>query len=262
MRLPLIQARRGFFLGIAVAVVGVLVAIAAVLLTIRDTKTLLMTLGVIVLAVVSVIFAIKPHMKTLMSLFFPRQMKDGRTTIGKIISVQQTGTYINRQPECAIQVSFETADGRKITSVANATLPLTALAQFQPGAPIPVRYEAADPQSMVIDLEAEPAVLQKAFNQLRIKQGLATEEGIEVAEKGIRAQGVVLSMVPTGKILEGHAELRLQMKVTKPEGGVFEASITKFVPPQLLPKLQPGNVVEVAYMPGDEQNLVLRMSLG
>ncbi|MCL2013231.1 MAG: hypothetical protein FWG75_10655 [Cystobacterineae bacterium] len=188
------------------------------------------------------------------------KIKNGVMAIGTLLSFQKTGTYILfRQPLFKWKVRFMTALGEEVTATAHQVFYLRDNQQFQEeyqeqvkvGAMVPVRYEAAQPQTINLVFKPNPVEFQDAL----IRQGLTTWEAVRIVENGIRAQGVIVSAQPTGKMVQGHVEVCFQVKVSKPDGHMFEASCTKVVWQQLVPKMQPAHVVEVFFVPGKEQKI-------
>lgn len=65
-------------------------------------------------------------------------VKNGSLTFGKLVATRPTGTSINSQPELVITLTFETSSGQMITAECLKVIPITMMANFQPGALLPV----------------------------------------------------------------------------------------------------------------------------
>jgi len=163
--------------------------------------------------------------------------------------------------KCNIQVRFRSADNHEWMVGTFKLLRHTEFSKFQPGAMLPVCYNPAYPQQGKIVLGADPALLQEAIHFSQIQLGLATQKSIHAVKNGIQAQGVVLSAQPSGKILQGHAEMCLHLKVTKPDGSTFEATLTKAIPQLYVSQLQVGTVLTVFWLPYEEQNIAIALSM-
>jgi hypothetical protein len=199
---------------------------------------------------------------TILSAFsgHSKKLKHGPLVFGTIVSVNRTGMLVNHQPQVDITVQFSIIDGQPLTGSDRRVVPLTELAQIQPGAMVPLRYNPEKPAEIMIDTQTDQATLQEGYNQWRVRQGLATQESMDIAKQGVRAHGVILAMQPTGRIVQGHAEIRFEIKVTRPNGSMFEAECTKVWESQHVPKVQPGCVVDIYYMPYNEQKVTMGVS--
>jgi len=185
------------------------------------------------------------------------RVKNGILVIGKISSAQQTGLRVNHQPQLEITVQFSTANGQELSASFKQIVSLQHLTQFQPGALIPIQYDPLNPQRIMLDKNVDQATLQEALNRYRVASGEVSQEAVDIAQNGVRAQGVILSAQPTGKIVNGRGEMALHLKVTRPDGTTFETTVKKAVPQEALSLILPGSVSEVRYLPRDEKNVVI-----
>ncbi len=191
-----------------------------------------------------------------------KKIKNGFTTIGTIVEIHPTGTTINDQPEVVLRVSFLTQSGQSVTATAKTVIILTNLPLFQPGGQIPLSYNPNRPEEISFDVQIDQMNLQDIFNQTRVAQGVTTTESLQIAKDGVEAQGVILWTQPTGKIVNGNAELDIKVKVTKTDGSAYDAALTRPIEQRYLPKLQPGCVVKVFYLPENEQKITIGVSAG
>jgi len=194
------------------------------------------------------------------SLFSLRsnRVKNGILVFGTIISAEQTGLIVNDQPQLEISLEFPTASGELVTASDRKVICLTDLAEIQPGGMIPLRYDPENPQKITIDFDADLEDLQAALDTQMIATGETTQEKIDIRNNGVKAEGVVLSAVPTGKIINSEGEMSLHINVERPNNdGTFEVVTERPVSPQHLSDVQPGCVIDVYYLPWDEQNIVI-----
>jgi len=185
-------------------------------------------------------------------------VKNGILVIGKIVSLERTGTLVNHQPQVDIAIKFTTNEGEEITASERRIVSLTDLPQVQPDMMVPIRYDPSNPQKIKIDMDSEQADLQDAFNKLMVAEGKASEESINIAKYGVKTKGVILSSKPTGNIINDMGEITFHIKVTRPDyDDTFETTVNKPVPQNMLPSTLPGSVIDVFYLPEDEKNIVI-----
>ncbi|SHL99182.1 hypothetical protein [Flavobacterium chilense] len=97
---------------------------------------------------------------------------------------------------------------------------------------------------------------KSTFNT-KTTQYSTTERSTADVTGRVQAQGVILSIQPTGNIINDEGEMMLYLQITRPDGTSYNTTITKPVPQVRLFFLTKGSVVTVFYMPYDEQNIVL-----
>lgn len=185
-------------------------------------------------------------------------VKNGILVIGTIVSLERTGTLVNNQPQVDITIKFTTTDGKEITASQRRIVPLTDIPQVQPEMMVPIRYDPNNPQKIMIDMDSDQTALQDAYDNLMVREGIASEESINIAKYGVKTKGVILSSKPTGNIINDMGEITLHIKVTRPDyGDPFETTVNKTVPQKMLLSTLPGSVVDVYYLPEDEKNIVI-----
>jgi len=74
----------------------------------------------------------------------------GRVGTATVSGVRQTGTYVNNNPECELDLDVTVDGGAAYAVTHRQVLSSVALPGFQPGASIPVRVDPEDPYSLVI----------------------------------------------------------------------------------------------------------------
>jgi hypothetical protein len=182
--------------------------------------------------------------------------------IGTVISVRPTGLTVNNRPELELTLDVHTPDGHGFRGVARYLVDMTELGVVGPGATVPVRYrpDRADGR-VVLATDASPAELQRAYNLVQVAQGHLDADALRIAEYGLDARAVVLAMRPTGEIRGDRAVLELSLRVTRPDGSGFDVTTAKAVPPPYVPRVQPGSVITVKYLPDDETAVALALPL-
>jgi hypothetical protein len=77
-------------------------------------------------------------------------MQTGRVGTATVSAVRQTGTFVNNNPECELDLQVEVDGGEPYTVTHRQVLAMVALPGFQPGASVPVRVDPSDAQSLII----------------------------------------------------------------------------------------------------------------
>ncbi|MET9490327.1 hypothetical protein [Nocardia sp. NPDC006630] len=187
------------------------------------------------------------------------EFRHGPIGLGTVESVRNTGVSLNEQPQVRIDFRVEGVDGKTFPAYAKMIVPFTELALLRPGVVLPVRYLPDRPGRVEIDLSGNSAAAQDAMNQAMIRKGITTEAKLNIARNGIPAQAVVRALSVPGEIRDGHPRLDLTLIVTRPDGSNFEARTEKFLPPTQVGLVQIGRVVQVHYLPQNEQDLVISL---
>ena len=98
---------------------------------------------------------------TILSTVFSLQtVKSGTSAVGLIESIQQTGTYVNEQPQIYCKVIVTSQGKDSYPAELKAVVPLTSLAQFQPGALIPLLVAPKYPSKIGIDWKGQVSQAQ------------------------------------------------------------------------------------------------------
>ncbi|MGP4114837.1 hypothetical protein ACTWP5_28520 [Streptomyces sp. 4N509B] len=192
------------------------------------------------------------------------RFRDAPIGVGTVLSATPTGTVINDQPQLRIDMTVVGQDGMTFESHAKQVVPVTELALVVPGTVLPVRYRPGATERVELvkggrtpeDVARLEAQIQAAYDEVMIRQGLTTPRRIEISRTGVAARAVVRELHVTGEMRDGRPRLLLDLVVTRPDGTTFEARVDRFVPGNVLPKLQAGNVVDVHYLPGHEDEVV------
>jgi hypothetical protein len=77
-------------------------------------------------------------------------MQAGRVGSATVSAVRQTGTFVNNNPECELDLRVAVDGGAPYPVTCRQVLAMVALPGFQPGASVPVRVDPNDPQSLII----------------------------------------------------------------------------------------------------------------
>jgi hypothetical protein len=77
-------------------------------------------------------------------------MQAGRVGTATVSGIRQTGTFVNNNPECALDLQVTVDGGVPYAVTHRQVLAMVALPGFQPGASVPVRVDPDDPDSLII----------------------------------------------------------------------------------------------------------------
>jgi hypothetical protein len=189
----------------------------------------------------------------------PRAFQGAPIGMGTVVSVSRTGLSVNDQPQLDIQLDVDTPNGLSFRGTARQIVDLTELGSIHPGALLPVRYLPDGQVTLAIDGSQEE--LQTALNRVQLAKGLVTPKQLHIAEHGVAAQAVVLSMAPTGEVRSGRSVVTLSLRVTRPDRTMFDLTQQKALPPSAIPQMQPGSAVRVKYLPQDETEVTIITAL-
>ncbi|WP_225725874.1 MULTISPECIES: hypothetical protein [unclassified Nocardia] len=179
--------------------------------------------------------------------------------LGTITSFRQTGLTVNDQPQVRIEFSVEGAHGEAFESHAKMIVPLTELALLKPGVVLPVRYLPGRPERVEVDSSGDRAAAQRVLDEAMIRKGITTRAKLDIAARGTAAQAVVRALDVSGEIRDGHTLVVLDLVVTRPDGTTFRTRAEKFLSPKAIGLVQVGRIVQVRYLPDNEQDVVLAL---
>lgn len=188
----------------------------------------------------------------LTNIFGVGHVKKGKSAVGVITSVQQTGTQINGQPEVRLGFMVTKQGEEKYPAQLTTVIPLTSLAEFQPGSIVPLIVSEKNRQRISLDLKGQvsQAELQAMMNEQMVKQGVSPQM-MNIAATGQKAYAKILEVTPLGNAGVTQVKLRFTLEITKPSGETFRVSTEKNLEASVLPKVQQGNVIQVIYSKED-----------
>ena len=116
-----------------------------------------MTTIYIVIAVVAVISVVVISLLPVFRLVMRGQsnralMAKGQRAQATIVSVQQTGTFVNNNPQVSLVLDVRPDAGPGFQARAVHVVPMVALPRIQPGNVVPVRYDPANPAKVALEL--------------------------------------------------------------------------------------------------------------
>src|SRR5690606_4100277 len=79
-----------------------------------------------------------------------RLLQSGAPATGQIVAVQQTGTYVNNQPQVVIVVMVQPPGGQPYQAQLTKIVSMFETTQYQIGAQVHVRYDPQNPSKIAI----------------------------------------------------------------------------------------------------------------
>jgi hypothetical protein len=196
------------------------------------------------------------------NIFGVGRVKSGLPAVGVIQSVQQTGTYINEQPEVRLGLTVSRKGREKYDTELRTIIPLTSMAQFQPGSFVPLVVSVKDERKVGLDLKGHLSQedMQQLLNEKMVQQGVAPEM-MDIARTGEKAMAKILDVTPLGSGGNGKIKLQLTLSVTKSNGETFKVTTQKEISPSALPQVQQGHIINVIYSKQDPSKVVLALNV-
>lgn len=147
----------------------------------------------------------------------------------------------------------------KYDTALTTIIPLTSMAQFQPGSIIPLIVSEKDKMKVGLDLKGQVSQmdLQALMNEQMVKQGVSPEL-MEIAKTGEQAYAKIMDVTPMGEAGPNKIKLQFTLTITKSNGETFNVTTQKEVFSSQLSKLQQGSIIEVIYSPQDPSKLVIK----
>ncbi|MDR6723490.1 hypothetical protein J2W91_001942 [Paenibacillus amylolyticus] len=198
----------------------------------------------------------------LSAIFGRSRVKTGIPALGVITSIQQTGTYINEQPEVRIGVTVSRKGHEKYDTTFKTIIPLTSMAQFQPGSFIPLLVSEKDERKVGLDLNGQLSKqdMQELLNEKMVQEGVSPEM-MDIARTGEKAVAKVLDVTPIGGAREGKLKLKLTLRVTKTNGETFDITTEKELMASALSQVQQGHIINIFYSKHDPSKVVLALNV-
>ncbi|MNC40298.1 hypothetical protein D3C75_889930 [compost metagenome] len=189
-------------------------------------------------------------------------MKTGIPALGVITSIQQNGTYINEQPEVRIGVTVSRKGHEKYDTTFKTIIPLTSMAQFQPGSFIPLLVSEKDERKVGLDLNGKLSQqdMQELLNEKMVQEGVSPEM-MDIARTGEKAVAKILDVTPIGGAREGKIKLKLTLRVTKTNGETFDITTEKELLASALSHVQQGHIINIFYSKHDPSKVVLALNV-
>ncbi|MCL2778776.1 MAG: hypothetical protein FWD73_12310 [Polyangiaceae bacterium] len=174
-------------------------------------------------------------------------LTEGVRARAAVTSLEQTGTFINHQPECDIGLSIQPPEGGEpFPSSIRRVVLLTDIPKLQPGTVLTVFYDARDRSKALIVGIGEPPSVSKEQAQAMALAGQDLLRELSAPGVADSYAAVVLAFEPLGIHINGDNPLAVMtVKVLPAGGGSYDAKITAVFGQSNLPKYQPGREIYV-----------------
>ena len=192
------------------------------------------------------------------------EIKEGIKSVGFIKSFEQTGTYINEQPQLNIILDIIDENQQLFTANTLSLVNLTELHTLSIGSPQAVIY-SKDRQTVQLDLNPNLAELQEVIDKYDTSQpGSIDYETLKLLNKdGVNELALIKDLKIKDKILSnGKRELDLTIEITPKHSGqsqLFKRDI--YLLPDEIKKLVIGQFIEITYLPNRPEVFVIRKKL-
>lgn len=174
-------------------------------------------------------------------------------TIGILRGAQNTGLYVNEQPELLLRFEALQEDGRTEPVQVKQIVPMTELSKLREGSLFPIRY---DPESKLGVVDTAPVAddaLQERFEHfasLRNPRGFTSEQRALLRTKGVRYRAMLTDLRLTGEEENGCSEVRLTIRIDG-KGGERVLSRTAWMEDKCIENLTVGKLVNVSVVEGE-----------
>lgn len=115
--------------------------------------------------------------------------REERIALARVLSIRETGTRINEQPICVIQLLVALDSGRRYRTSVRELVSVVDLPRMQPGAVLVVAQLAADRPEVVVIHDPDPVWRQRVETDERIRSAGATEVWEPPVQRGRDAYG-------------------------------------------------------------------------
>ena len=183
----------------------------------------------------------------------------GKVAKGTILSIQQTGTYINEQPEVLFNIRVEPDGEPTFDSTAKRVVSLLQIPQIQPGQIIYVKYDPNDHSSVA--LVEQNNVIQQDTEQIQKKLLKNEEVNVRLNNIGIEAEAIITKFTDLNIMVNGdNKSITLEVKVIPGNDKPFNSIVKGIFMPSGLYKYQPGKEIHIKYDPNDKSIVAIDYS--
>jgi len=256
----------GAWIGLAGGLIGIIVAIGAVLATGGSS-------GIYIAGGIVVVFG--GMMFLFYKLFFgpminaSRLMKTGLPGKATITEVHDTGVTINNNPQVKLVLDVKNQFGQTYSTTIRTLVSRIQPNLYQPGMVVPVKIDPKDEKNVIIDFSAgaeQTSAKQKFASAISMPQADAVkdelmklqQEGDMLRITGRSARAIIKKYTWLGVYVNGnnpYAELELE--VLPDDAPAFKATAKGAISEQSVAKYQPGQEVFVKYDALDKTKVAL-----
>jgi hypothetical protein len=180
----------------------------------------------------------------------------------RIVALQQTGMYLNEQPQVELTLEVTSSMQGPYQVVVKEWVPLIMLGRLTSGIPLPVKVDPMNPNNLVIEWDssmgAAPVASMGAVMPPAAADTSGYPEEARDAEKerllatGIAGTATVVSASPTGSNdSEGRPVYDLVLRIEVPGQQPMQGPARTGIPPERIDRLEPGDTVPLRIDPAN-----------
>lgn len=253
----------GAWIGLIGGIIGVVVAIAAVLLT-AGSSGLYVTLGSLLLIGGMVFLFYKLFFGPMLNV--RRLQKTGLSGTAKILEVKDTGVTINNNPQVKLLVEIKNSFGQRYNTTIKTLVSRINPFIYQPGMEVAVKIDPKNEQNVVIDFsgaaQSSTAPLAKPDETI-LKAELEQMQKFNDAIKltGRTARAIIKKYNWLGVNVNGNNPyVELEIEVLPENSGSFSGKTKGVIAETSVNKFQPGCEITVKYDYYDNSKIVIEHS--
>ncbi len=234
---------------------------------------------IVVVGVVVVVMGLVFVPMLLGSMRRQKLMQTGVSANAQILSVWQTGMYVNEQPQIGMKLQVNPPNGQPFEAETKMVVSMIQIPQFQPGQLVEVKYDPAKPNEVAIAsiLQSAPAMGgmpgvmaggmaggASAMNPSQVEQMLRSYQAAneQISKTGLQARATIIQFSPMGINVNGNnPAVNLMLEVHPTTGPAFTSQAQGIVIAESsIPKYQPGQMITVRYNPNDQTRVAVERS--
>jgi hypothetical protein len=198
-----------------------------------------------------------------------RLLKKGIRGTSTVLSVAETGTLINRQPLCRIEMQIEIPGQPAYNATTKRVISYFQVSQFQPGTQLHVMVDPANNQKVEImnasDAKNENNPLANAspqqMDELKEKLAEMQKENDRIKAVGTYSKAIVTKFTNMGVNVNGLNPLAtIEIQVMPDNEPAFGATVKGVIKQTSIQLYQPGEEIFVKYDPYDKSKVAIEHS--
>lgn len=246
----------GIWIGILSGIVGVLIAIVAVINTAGSEG---IYTGLTLLVVVGGVFYLiyKVFLKSLLNS--SRLQKIGIPGKATILEVSDTGVTINENPQVKLKLEVQPNYGKKYTTETKALVSRINPGAFRAGMEVFVKIDPKNDQNVVIDNTSSAATTAQP-NEKAIQEEIMRlqTEGQTIIATGKSARAIIKKYTWLGVNVNGaNPYVELELEILPEFAASFSGKAKGVIAESSVPKYQPGKEIFVKYDYYDSSKVVI-----
>jgi len=252
--------------GMVIALVGALVG-GSVGLAAAFMTDPLVGAGVSLMLVLMFFIMYRAFIKPAMD--YNRLLKTGIRGTGTILSVTETGTRINNQPLCKIELQVEIPGQPAYVATAKKVISYFQITQYQSGTQVYLMVDPTNHQKLQImnngDVGAAANTLANAspqqINELQEKLAEMQKDSERIKSIGIYSKAIVTKFTNMGVNVNGNNPLAtMEIQVLPDNEPAFGATVKGVIKDSSISLYQAGEEIFVKYDPIDKTKVTIEHS--